>query len=115
MKTLTWILACSALALPASAQTVWRCGPDGRIFSDRPCASGMAWELDARLPAQAAAEAKAVSERERQALQALATERRIRESSAPKGGPGGIRLPGAAVPAEKAPKPGTPRRPAPAI
>ena len=31
-----------ALALPLCciAQTVWRCGPDARIYSDTPCADG---------------------------------------------------------------------------
>ena len=35
----TALLACCASTL-AHGQTVWRCGPDGRVFSDSPCAEG---------------------------------------------------------------------------
>jgi hypothetical protein len=33
-------LGLGAALLPAAAQPVWRCGSDGRSFSDRPCADG---------------------------------------------------------------------------
>ena len=36
------LISTLALALPllCSAQTVWRCGPDGRVYADTPCAEG---------------------------------------------------------------------------
>ena len=39
--TLLALLAAAAGLLPqAQAQGVWRCGADGRQFSDRPCSDG---------------------------------------------------------------------------
>jgi hypothetical protein len=45
MKTWTRLLLLLAtLAMlhsgPLNAQTVWRCGPDGRTYSDQPCGGG---------------------------------------------------------------------------
>ncbi len=72
------------LAAGASAE-VYRCGPDGRSFSDRPCPAGLAGErlAPARAPDAAAVdEARAVARREREALQRLAEERRQRWAAA---------------------------------
>jgi hypothetical protein len=82
------LLACFAAA-PALAQTVWRCGADGRVFQATPCAEGQAMSLKPAPSAAAVAEAHAVVERERQALQTLAAERRARELAAVPG-PAGI-------------------------
>ena len=40
MKTLLSILTLALLPLTATAQNIWRCGPDGRAFSDTPCPHG---------------------------------------------------------------------------
>ena len=42
------VLLLAATAQLATAQTVWRCGADGRQFSDKPCEQGRA--LDALEP-----------------------------------------------------------------
>ena len=39
MKRLLSILVL-ALPLLCTAQTVWRCGPDGRVYADTPCTEG---------------------------------------------------------------------------
>ena len=39
MKTWSLMLVL-LLAGPLNAQTVWRCGPDGKTYSDRPCTDG---------------------------------------------------------------------------
>jgi hypothetical protein len=40
MKSSLLILIALGLPMVADAQGVWRCGPDGRSFSDTPCADG---------------------------------------------------------------------------
>jgi hypothetical protein len=39
--TKSWsLLLVLLIAGPLNAQTVWRCGPEGRTYSDRPCTDG---------------------------------------------------------------------------
>lgn len=76
------------MALPAwaAAQTVWRCGPEGRSFSDTPCADGQALALalaDAR-PSQDVAAARALADREMRLADKLRRER-LREEAAQRG------------------------------
>lgn len=66
----------------APAQTLWRCGADGRSFSDRPCADGVPVDVGRRPLPQAVSEARAVAAREREALLQLAQERRQRHADA---------------------------------
>ncbi len=91
------ILACICLA--SQAQTVWRCGPDGRTYSAEPCANGAAVDVsDPRSDAEREA-ARAVTNREREALKTLAAERHQRDQEArARGlGPAGIRYSAAAL------------------
>ena len=55
MKTVA--LLCALLACAgAQAQTVYRCGPDGRVYSQTPCPQGKAVDVaDQRSPQQRAA------------------------------------------------------------
>jgi hypothetical protein len=89
MLALLLALACGH----GTAQTLWRCGPDGRQFQDRPCTMGQAVTLQPAPPAAAVQEARQVSQGERLALQTLATERRQREAEAAERGlgPAGIK------------------------
>lgn len=74
---LTLLLA--ATAAHASAQTVWRCGADGRSYSDAPCPGGQAVAVaDARSSADVA-DARAVVQRDRQLAREMAQERHERE------------------------------------
>lgn len=86
------LLASGPLAT-ASAQNLWRCGADGRTFSDRPCADGAPLVIGRRPQPEAVAEARAVAAREREALRQLAHERRERHADAARAGlgPAGIR------------------------
>jgi hypothetical protein len=93
MKRLLVLLLSSVLASALSAQTVWRCGPDGRSFQSVPCTDGHTVALRAAPGMEAVAEARAVAARERQALAQLSGERREREQAARQRGvgPAGIR------------------------
>lgn len=67
----------------ALAQGVWRCGADGKQFSDKPCPQGRALEsLDAR-PAGDVAAAQDAARREKALAAQLAHDRQQRESQAP--------------------------------
>jgi hypothetical protein len=68
-----------AAALPATAEDIWRCGPDGRSFQATPCSGGQMLAVVAGPDAAAVAEAQAVRAREQLALSA---QRRERERSA---------------------------------
>ena len=82
-RTLSLVLTLLLLAAGvAPAQSVWRCGPDGRSYSDTPCADGRALLASDRRSDAERAEALAVSTREKQALDTLAAQRRQREADA---------------------------------
>jgi hypothetical protein len=72
-------LLLAATALDAQGQTIYRCGPDGKVYSQVPCAEGTV--MDASDPRTAAqrAEARRVAAQERQAATDLERERVARE------------------------------------
>lgn len=78
------VLTLAALPLLAQAQTIWRCGPDGRSFSDSPCAEGRMLEVADTRPSQDVAEARALADREIRLADRLRRER-LREESAQRG------------------------------
>ena len=84
--TLRSALLCTLLTLAASgahAQGVWRCGADGKQFSDKPCTQGRALEsLDPR-PAEDLAAAQETARREKALAAQLTQERQQREAQAP--------------------------------
>ncbi len=64
----------------AHAQTIYRCGPDGRTFTQTPCAQGRAMTLDGDTRSEAQRqEAATVVEREQVLGDALRQERTARE------------------------------------
>lgn len=74
--------AAAPAALAAPPQTVYRCGPDGRVYSQTPCTDGRPVTVDdARTPGQRR-EAADVARREAKTAQQLADERRQREAAA---------------------------------
>jgi hypothetical protein len=88
----TWLMAAlCVLAASAQAQTVWRCGPEGRSYSDSPCPQGRAVEVAERSrPAADVQQAERVAQREQALASQLSRERLQRE--APSGsGLAGIR------------------------
>lgn len=98
----------------AAAQTVWRCGADGRAYADSPCPGGRAVAVaDARRSDEVAA-AREVLARDRALVRELVAERheREREYAARGLGAAGIGAPAAAPlkPAAK-PKKARPQKP----
>jgi hypothetical protein len=105
-----------ALALPLQAQTVWRCGPDGRSYSDNPCADGQVVAVaDSRSPADVA-EGRAVAARDQQLAQQMVVERQARERAYRARGSGlaavaPAPVPASAVSAKRESKPASRLRP----
>ena len=102
MKAFT-LLAALIFAATAQAQGVWRCGPDGRAYSDSPCAQGRVVAVaDIRSATQVQA-AQDVVARDRALARQMAQERRDNEREAlSRSGITGFKP--AAVQAEKKPK-----------
>ena len=66
------------------AQTVWRCGADGRSFSDRPCADGRRLQMAELADVRSADEvlaAQAVAARQQRLAEALRQQRLQREAA----------------------------------
>jgi hypothetical protein len=71
-----------ALLLPVWAQaTVWRCGPDGRSFSDRPCADGTLVPIAPPPGAERVLQAQVVAQREAALAEQLRAQRLAREQA----------------------------------
>jgi len=71
-----------ALLLPVWTQAaVWRCGPDGRTFSDRPCADGSPVAIAPPPSAGRVQQAQAVAQREAALAEQLRAQRLAREEA----------------------------------
>ena len=105
VTTLLMFVSFSTLAqAPATTPTAWRCGPDGRSYSDQPCAQGREVTVaDTRTPHDVA-QAQSVAARERALAKALAAERHEREREVAARGSGLIAIKPAAPPAPHAVK-----------
>jgi hypothetical protein len=80
--TRTTIAVISLLAAcAAQAQTIYRCGPQGREYSQLPCKDARPVDADTRTPAQRAA-AEQVARDEARRAEALRRERHAREREA---------------------------------
>lgn len=62
---LAFTLLCGLVGGAAAAGPIYRCGPDGRVFSQTPCAGGTLVETNAPPSAQRQAEAQRVAEQDR--------------------------------------------------
>jgi hypothetical protein len=76
---------------PAEPAAVWRCGADGRSFSDLPCAGGRLVDVPAPRSAAEVAAAQAQAEQDRRFAERLVRERQQRERVAPGSGLMGIK------------------------
>ena len=94
-SALLLVFGCAHAAPP---QTVYRCGPDGRVYSQTPCADGKPVTIDDPRSASQTKAAREVAERDARQAQQLADERRRREAAAEGQGLGAIKL----TPAEDA-------------
>ena len=111
MKPLIVCLLLLAGASPtkALAQSLWRCGPDGRSYTDTPCADGRALATPEPRPAADIASAREVARRESSLAAQQLRDREQREAAVPGGAIGirGTRLAAATQPVKpsaKAPK-----------
>jgi hypothetical protein len=82
MKQALVVLALVASCFAASAQTVWRCGADGRSYSDAPCADGRAIDASDVRSAEQQQQARGVAARDRRLADQLRSER-IARAQAP--------------------------------
>jgi hypothetical protein len=85
MRARHWLALGSLLplwALAAPPQTVYRCGPDGRVYSQTPCADGKALTVDDPRSSSQQKAAREVSARDAEQAKKLADERRQREEAA---------------------------------
>ena len=98
-----WIALMLLAASAAQAQTVWRCGPDGRNYSDAPCRDGRAVEVAQARPAADLSSAQEMAQREKALVAKLVRERQHREAVTTTG-LSGIRDAGAANAAAVKPK-----------
>jgi hypothetical protein len=84
------VLLGACLPLVAGAQTVYRCGPAGNVYTQHPCADGREIDVsDPRTPAQAA-EARAELRAQEQWARRAAQQRRAEEAAHPPALAGGI-------------------------
>lgn len=76
-----WMLTLIATSAGAASTPIYRCGPDGREYSQVPCAGGKV--IDSSDPRSAAQQAEAVkvAARDRQRAAELERERRAQEAS----------------------------------
>ena len=84
MKHRLVLLALVGLPLLTNAQAIWRCGPDGRSFSDTPCPEGRALPVADTRPSEDVAEARARADRDIRLADKLRRER-LREEAAQRG------------------------------
>jgi FKBP-type peptidyl-prolyl cis-trans isomerase len=99
---LATVMGLAAVNANAAPQKVFRCGPDGRIYSQTPCKDG--YEVNAADP-RSAEQRKAAEEatkREDKAVDKMTRERQAQEAAAAKQGPSFIASPSAAKPAASA-------------
>ena len=89
MKIRHWTLAVAALLLTghgahAQAQKVFRCGPEGRIYSQTPCKDGYEINADDARTAEQRKAAEDNVKREEKMVEKMARERRANEVAAAK-------------------------------
>ena len=97
----------------AASQKVFRCGPDGRIYSQTPCKDGVEVSADDPRSAEQRKAAQDTVKREEKLADKMARERRAEEAAAAKKGPTIIVNPSAAKPAAAASAPAPRKKRAP--
>lgn len=79
MTKLLVVLVLGLWVHTAQAQTIWRCGADGKSYSDTPCKDGRTVEAPLPRPAADIDAARQVADREQESAERLRAERRQRE------------------------------------
>jgi hypothetical protein len=91
MLMLTLVTLPGLVQAQGEGATVWRCGADGRSFSDVPCAGGRLVDVPAPRSAAEVAAAQAHAEQEKRLAERLQRERLQRDNVAPGTGLMGIK------------------------
>jgi hypothetical protein len=104
------LLLAGAVVQAAPPQTVYRCGPEGRVYSQTPCADGKPLSADDPRSASQQKAAREVAERDADQARRLADERRQREAAVKGQQAAGFKTAG---PADVAPAPAPARKPKP--
>ena len=88
----------------AASQKVFRCGTDGRTYSQTPCKDGRGYEVDAndKRSAEQRKDAEAAVKREAETVEKMRRDRLAREAAAVKQNPGVVNKPVAAEPSASA-------------
>ncbi len=86
MKLLLAALVLTVTTTTVGAQQIWRCGPDGKTFSDRPCIEGRSVSTGDRRTDEEIDAAREVASREQRLADTLASERAQRAQVAPGAG-----------------------------
>ncbi len=94
-----WLWLIAAGGASAAAQKVYRCGPDGRIYSQTPCKEGYEVDADDKRSAEQRKAAAEVLKRDEKLADKMTRERLAREAAAAKQGAARIGPPAAAKPA----------------
>jgi hypothetical protein len=97
IRAAAWVFTLAlGAASAAPPQTVYRCGPEGRVYSQTPCADGKPVTVDDPRSASQQKAARDVAARDADQARQLADERRQREAAAKGQAAAGIKT----VPAE---------------
>lgn len=100
---ITALFAALVLAGPShAASKVYRCGADGREYSQTPCKDGRAVDTDDPRSAEQRRDGRSVAEGQTRLARQLEAERRAREAAAKTQGAAGIKPPPPAEPASAA-------------
>ena len=99
------------LPLAAAAQSIWRCGPEGRSYSSTPCADGRSLDSLQPRPVDDLAEAQNRAARERRDADTMTRERLAQDSRQRGNGLAGFKPPVAATAPASRPSAKKPRRP----
>ena len=75
-----WIALLLFITSAAQAQTVWRCGPEGRSYSNAPCREGRALDAAQPRPAADLSGAQDMAQREKALAAKLVQDRQQREA-----------------------------------
>ncbi len=94
MKHDWFIGACAALlaAAPAAAQKIYRCGPNGNVYSQQPCADGKALDINDPRTAAQQREARADASKDAKQADAMQREREQAERRAKPAAAGSLRV-----------------------
>ena len=83
MKALVVMMGLLGIGSSLQAQTVYRCGPDGRVYSQSPCPQGRAVDVSDERSAEQRAAAQAQARDDQMRGDALERERLDREAGKP--------------------------------